>query len=132
MGRTGRKRNGKICILLTEGKEELNFKSAMDEYVKVQNAVNAGKVKLYSPNPILMNKNECFCIMKKFETGPAFIKANSEKTKSVSSDILTRDEYEVYLTSLINEEAHLKSDILPWQMKPSPVYKIKHGILSVR
>ena len=42
MGRTGRKRAGKIVLLLMRGKEETSFIQAKDNYEKVQNMIEEG------------------------------------------------------------------------------------------
>ena len=43
MGRTGRKRAGKIILLLTKGKEEDAFKKAKDNYDKIQKMIVSGE-----------------------------------------------------------------------------------------
>ncbi|PWN49936.1 P-loop containing nucleoside triphosphate hydrolase protein [Violaceomyces palustris] len=48
VGRTGRKRDGKIVVLLTEGRGEQNWKHAKEAYKSVQKDINAGiNVELY-------------------------------------------------------------------------------------
>ncbi|EPQ27508.1 uncharacterized protein PFL1_05046 [Pseudozyma flocculosa PF-1] len=48
VGRTGRKRDGKIVVLMSEGREELNWQQSKDSYKAVQNDINSGlAVELY-------------------------------------------------------------------------------------
>ncbi|KAK0525468.1 3'-5' DNA helicase [Tilletia horrida] len=42
IGRTGRQRDGKIYVLLSEGKEENNWQQSKDSYKTVQKEINAG------------------------------------------------------------------------------------------
>ncbi|KAL9938491.1 hypothetical protein V8E36_003114 [Tilletia maclaganii] len=42
VGRTGRQRDGKIYVLLSEGKEEKNWQESKDSYKTVQKEINAG------------------------------------------------------------------------------------------
>ncbi|KAL3311067.1 hypothetical protein Ciccas_010357 [Cichlidogyrus casuarinus] len=44
LGRTGRARDGKICILLTEGREERNYKSSVSKSKMINNAMSEKKV----------------------------------------------------------------------------------------
>ncbi|KAI5475818.1 ATP-dependent DNA helicase MPH1 [Pseudohyphozyma bogoriensis] len=44
VGRTGRARDGKIIVLMTEGREEKNWDKAKDAYADVQNALVSNKV----------------------------------------------------------------------------------------
>jgi ATP-dependent DNA helicase MPH1 len=43
MGRTGRKRDGKIILLMTEGREEENHKKSQQGYKNVQKSINEGR-----------------------------------------------------------------------------------------
>lgn len=43
MGRTGRKRDGAILILLSKGKEEESYKKALDNYQYIQKAIATGE-----------------------------------------------------------------------------------------
>lgn len=44
VGRTGRARDGRIIVLMTEGREEKNWDTANDAYTEVQNALVSNKV----------------------------------------------------------------------------------------
>lgn len=46
MGRTGRKRDGKVYVLLSKGKEEEAYRKALDNYQWVQKMITAGKLGL--------------------------------------------------------------------------------------
>ena len=58
VGRTGRKRDGKIVLLLTEGKEELAYDQSNTKYLAVQKTIKGqqGK-KLYVCNAYNMQWN---------------------------------------------------------------------------
>lgn len=47
MGRTGRKRDGHVLVLLTQGKEEENYKRAWDDYRFIQNEIESGNKFIY-------------------------------------------------------------------------------------
>lgn len=47
MGRTGRKRDGHVLVLLTQGKEEDNYKRAWDDYRFIQNEIESGNKFIY-------------------------------------------------------------------------------------
>lgn len=52
MGRTGRKRAGKICLLLAEGQEEAKYRKSQSTYKSVQKAITQGTQLVYFPeNP---------------------------------------------------------------------------------
>ncbi|KAF8948422.1 hypothetical protein BGZ47_005004 [Haplosporangium gracile] len=52
MGRTGRKRAGKICLLLAEGQEEGKYRKSQSTYKSVQKAITQGNQIVYYPeNP---------------------------------------------------------------------------------
>ena len=59
MGRTGRKREGRIIILLTEGKEEGSYSTSLSKkkniYKTIQNS--AKNLKFYQNNPPMMPKD---------------------------------------------------------------------------
>ncbi|KAG0260623.1 hypothetical protein BG011_001752 [Mortierella polycephala] len=50
MGRTGRKRKGKICLLLAEGPEESKYRRAQTQYKSVQRAISQGNIIQYYPH----------------------------------------------------------------------------------
>ena len=52
MGRTGRKRAGKICLLLAQGQEEGKYRKSQSTYKSVQKAITQGNQIVYYPeNP---------------------------------------------------------------------------------
>ncbi|KAG6911756.1 hypothetical protein DXG01_000002 [Tephrocybe rancida] len=63
LGRTGRKREGVVHVLLAEGREELNLEKAKDTYKEVQKTILRGEqLELYSDVPRLLPdhvKPEC-------------------------------------------------------------------------
>ncbi|KAI8605704.1 P-loop containing nucleoside triphosphate hydrolase protein, partial [Dissophora ornata] len=50
MGRTGRKRKGKICLLLAEGQEEQKYRRSQTSYKNVQRSIAQGNNITYYPN----------------------------------------------------------------------------------
>ncbi|KAG0203440.1 hypothetical protein BGX28_004267 [Mortierella sp. GBA30] len=50
MGRTGRKRKGKICVLLAEGQEEQKYRRSQTSYKTVQRAIAQGNNIQYYPH----------------------------------------------------------------------------------
>ncbi|KAF9280938.1 hypothetical protein BGZ68_006936 [Mortierella alpina] len=50
MGRTGRKRKGKICLLLAEGQEEQKYRRSQTSYKTVQRAIAQGQNIQYYPH----------------------------------------------------------------------------------
>ncbi|KAI8930021.1 hypothetical protein BC831DRAFT_508680 [Entophlyctis helioformis] len=58
MGRTGRKRQGRIVVLLSKGREEENHKSAQSKYKSVQRAIMEGQGKR-----LLMYQGPAGCVL---------------------------------------------------------------------
>ncbi|ORY07243.1 P-loop containing nucleoside triphosphate hydrolase protein, partial [Basidiobolus meristosporus CBS 931.73] len=55
MGRTGRKRQGKVCMLLSEGKEEQMYRQSQNSYKSIQRAIASGsRISLYDGSPKLL------------------------------------------------------------------------------
>ncbi|KAF9934538.1 3'-5' DNA helicase [Linnemannia zychae] len=55
MGRTGRKRSGRICLLLAEGQEEAKYRKSQAAYKQVQRAITQGNSLVYYPdNPKIL------------------------------------------------------------------------------
>ncbi|KAF9904185.1 hypothetical protein BX616_001378 [Lobosporangium transversale] len=55
MGRTGRKRKGKICLLLAEGQEEQKYRRSQTSYKTVQRAISQGTtIQYYSSSPRIL------------------------------------------------------------------------------
>ncbi|KAG0208266.1 hypothetical protein BGX33_006366 [Mortierella sp. NVP41] len=50
MGRTGRKRAGKICLLLAEGQEEQKYRKSQSAYKSVQRAISQNNSIVYYPH----------------------------------------------------------------------------------
>ncbi|CAD8113807.1 unnamed protein product [Paramecium sonneborni] len=54
MGRTGRKRDGKIIVLLTEGKEAADYEKSVNKYSKLIKELKEFNINLYSSNPRIL------------------------------------------------------------------------------
>src|SRR5579871_1932786 len=67
MGRTGRKREGHVVFLLTEGKEERDHVKSQDNYLSVQRKIAAGNDFHFHPEKsprILPNQFQPLCVKK--------------------------------------------------------------------
>ncbi|KAK9694808.1 3'-5' DNA helicase [Basidiobolus ranarum] len=90
MGRTGRKRQGRICMLLSEGKEEQMYKQSQNSYKTIQRAIASGsKITLFKKNPRLLPKGvHPVCIKKSLvipEYEPRETKRSRQKIAMPSS-----------------------------------------------
>ncbi|KAG0261460.1 hypothetical protein DFQ27_002939 [Actinomortierella ambigua] len=55
MGRTGRKRKGKICLLLSEGQEEQKYRRSVTQYKNVQKSISSGSyLEYYRQSPRIL------------------------------------------------------------------------------
>ncbi|KAF9305061.1 hypothetical protein BGZ74_011557 [Mortierella antarctica] len=54
MGRTGRKRKGKIVLLMADGRETKKYKDAVTRYKGIQNAITRGQITLYPFPPRIL------------------------------------------------------------------------------
>lgn len=54
MGRTGRKRKGKIVLLMADGREATKYKDAVTKYKRVQNAITRGQITLFPFPPRIL------------------------------------------------------------------------------
>lgn len=54
MGRTGRKRDGRIIVLLTEGKEAADYEKSVNKYSKLIKELKDFNINLYSSNPRIL------------------------------------------------------------------------------
>lgn len=54
MGRTGRKRDGRIIVMLTEGKETADYEKSVNKYSKLIKELKEFNLNLYSSNPRML------------------------------------------------------------------------------
>ncbi|KAI9144812.1 hypothetical protein BKA69DRAFT_744589 [Paraphysoderma sedebokerense] len=142
MGRTGRKREGRVCVLLTEGKEVESFKRSQFSYKDVQKAIiqQDKTFELYRENPMLLPRGyRPVCV--KMEMSIAKINRNEGNGKrkrneklNGSGPYLDTEEYVQYTTKY-----RLGVDSLPtvsinrfpeWQQSFRTVYAIQHSSRS--
>ncbi|KAF9911565.1 hypothetical protein EC991_003029 [Linnemannia zychae] len=87
MGRTGRKRAGKICLLLAEGQEEGKYRKSQSTYKSVQRAITQGNQLVYYPdNPRLIpGKQLPTCDFVSIDV-PTYIATTRKKRRRVAGD----------------------------------------------
>lgn len=56
MGRTGRKRDGRIIVMLTEGKETADYEKSVNKYSKLIKELKEFNLNLYSSNPRMLKQ----------------------------------------------------------------------------
>ncbi|KAK9716906.1 3'-5' DNA helicase, variant 2 [Basidiobolus ranarum] len=90
MGRTGRKRQGRICMLLSEGKEEQMYKQSQNSYKLIQRAIASGaKITLFNGNPKLLPADVSPVCVKETLTIPEYqVKvAKKSRRKTIEQDV---------------------------------------------
>ncbi|KAI7877547.1 P-loop containing nucleoside triphosphate hydrolase protein [Lichtheimia hyalospora FSU 10163] len=115
MGRTGRKRQGRCVMIMTE-QEERKYNQAKAAYAQVQRAIaRGGDFQYYTPNPsVLPEKYRPVWCQKRLDIGTFFKPTGrkSKKTKAVESNgtltDATRHEFLQSLNSATLEEAFEK------------------------
>ncbi|KAF9117969.1 3'-5' DNA helicase, partial [Mortierella sp. 14UC] len=87
MGRTGRKRAGKICLLLAEGQEEGKYRKSQSTYKSVQRAITQGNQLVYYPeNPKIIPGGQLpTCDFVSIDV-PTYITTTGKKRKRVAGD----------------------------------------------
>jgi hypothetical protein len=111
MGRTGRKRKGKVVLLLTQGREEEAYNRAQFQYKSVQNAIatqQGNKIIMCAPSldviPIKGQRPECRMLMMNIDETP------TNKCNSAMEETATHD---IYLNSGESLEYQLQFHIPP-------------------
>ena len=106
MGRTGRKREGKIAILLTEGKEESTYLQSLKKKNNIYKIISNSQkhFQFYKQNPLMIPKNI------KIKCHKMFIKVPDEKDETVNESKLSKskktsdDEYKMDEDEDVEEE----------------------------
>ena len=114
VGRTGRARDGRIIVLMTEGREEKNWSKAQDAYNDVQNALVSNKVfELYADGDRMMPK----------DVKPACKKVETKALK-LNLDLITMNGYERLSRRNTAEErkAAAKKDKKPPKLLPADAF----------
>lgn len=152
MGRTGRKREGRILTLLTEGKEESNYKATQNQYKAVQKAItNQGKsFELWreSPRMIPNGMKHPPCVEQHMEITeyqkPAAVggrrksaaldgAAVSESTNSsdlTPSQLADRNFLLGQDIPVMKREAPNLNEKLHWQSQLQPTFQVAHSARS--
>ncbi|KAF9435297.1 hypothetical protein BGZ76_006552 [Entomortierella beljakovae] len=88
MGRTGRKRKGRICLLLSEGQEEQKYRRAQSSYKAIQRAIAQGHhIQYYPYSPrILPPGNPPTCDLVHIEVPDYIAPSTSRKRRKVGDD----------------------------------------------
>ncbi|EJD55504.1 P-loop containing nucleoside triphosphate hydrolase protein [Auricularia subglabra TFB-10046 SS5] len=81
-GRTGRKRDGQFILLMTENREEQNWKKAQEKYEQVQYSIRMAKYELFSDVPRLLPDDITpTCVERAVECEP-YVREVKKKRKS--------------------------------------------------
>ncbi|KAJ9068850.1 hypothetical protein DSO57_1024503 [Entomophthora muscae] len=103
MGRTGRRRKGRVCMLLTQGKEERSFGTSKSTHKSVLKGIKEGNIQYYNLNPRMLPEGvNPTCVKKHIEIPPYQPVSASTKGTSRKSTThgLTPDQldhfYEMY------------------------------------
>jgi hypothetical protein len=88
MGRTGRKREGRIVVLLSEGKEESSYKTSLSKKKNIYNSILNGQKNFdfYKSNPLMIPRGPKPKCEKKLFTIEQEKNANDEKSKDATID----------------------------------------------
>ena len=135
-GRTGRKRKGKICLLVNEGAEQAAVKKAKDQYKAVQNSIIDGsRLEMYCGDLAAILPEDCnpecskeFLVVADSTEKQASTSRVSKNPKVESAqllDYMTKNRIAFENTPKINlaNQTH-------WQTTHLPIIKIEHSSLS--
>ncbi|KAJ3218535.1 hypothetical protein HDU67_005094 [Dinochytrium kinnereticum] len=88
MGRTGRKREGRVVLLLSEGKEEESQKRAQAQYKAIQKAIASEKFRLFGQDMFNLLPKGCkpVCVKQNFEPAPSIETGSKKALKSRAND----------------------------------------------
>ena len=119
MGRTGRKRAGRIIVLLTEGKEEQSYKTSLAKKSSIYKIITNGSknFKFYQNNPLMIPKGlkpKCHKIFIKVPS-----EAVEETTKSKKDAKRIKDPLEVKTKTVKPTKSKRKSKSLKGKIKQS-------------
>ena len=100
MGRTGRKREGKIAILLTEGKEESTYLQSLKKKNNIYKIISNSQkhFQFYKQNPLMIPKHI------KIKCHKMFIKVPDEKDETVNESKLSKSKKTTAKKSKIKKE----------------------------
>ncbi|KAJ3111274.1 hypothetical protein HK100_002745 [Physocladia obscura] len=160
MGRTGRKREGRVLLLLAEGKEEDAHRRSQQQYKTVQKAIIEGqgnKLKMFpstEENAILPPAIRPVCVKSNLEIPDYDLGKKSVGGKITGTKISSKSKNDVregistngpFLNDTQQVEYEQKvyqpdkptlatvlqlSESLVWQSLELPVFRVPHGILS--
>jgi hypothetical protein len=100
MGRTGRKREGKIAILLTEGKEESTYLQSLKKKNNIYKIISNSQkhFQFYKQNPLMIPKHI------KIKCHKMFIKVPDEKDETINETKLSKTKKTTTKKSKLNKE----------------------------
>ncbi|KAJ6639999.1 Fanconi anemia group M protein like [Pseudolycoriella hygida] len=145
MGRTGRKRNGKVCLLVTEGKEHNNLKDSLSakEYTNKKLVTHSEVVDCLVPSPRLVpSEFDPKCVETFIQTGfkslpkkETNVRVASQKRTSVqppssSSDL--RNFFQPLQRTIPTSNRRLRNDLSKRLLPPSPSACETKGDLNER
>ena len=131
-GRTGRKRQGKICLLINEGKEEEAVKAARRSYKNVQNSIIDGtKLDMYNGELAGVIPADCKPTCSKMELVIADIEEKVVKMKksvTAGKAYLDDEQEKDYIRRFMSDDVVLKkfqlNNHLIWQTSELPVIEM--------
>ena len=143
MGRTGRKRSGRIVTLVTAGKEEAQVKKVENTYKEVQRIIAESKLDLYTddvrmvPGDIKPVVDEKILVIPEYQK-PAGKKLTSKKSSTTADskinkrDIFTDVEWRVYSQLYMQPNSvSVDLDRIMRQKIPVHAYRSKSGTSSL-
>jgi len=148
MGRTGRKRQGRIVMLVTEGKEQEQLRTSQQKLKNVQKIIASGKFAYYPYNARLIPQQfrpKYKAVQIEIPPAPVVVAKKRRVTKAERAAVpeppnpmgyLTaaeREEYEAeYGDQLEDEPPQVALDeFVDWFPRPSPVHRIQHSKRSL-
>lgn len=107
MGRTGRKRKGRVVLLLSEGREEQAYNRAQSQYKTVQNAIatqQGNKITMFAPSSDVIPREHTRPECRKMVMNIAEMPANVIPKKRLNATTETSTAPDIYLNSNEMEE----------------------------
>jgi hypothetical protein len=156
MGRTGRKRQGKCIMLMTES-EERKFAQAKDSYNRIQRMISQGTyLTYYQPNPTIIPHNYKPAISRQVLDIGEYVQRELKKRKRAvgagtnldftPSGLLNENAEQVFVSSFNTDldtfsnlkqvmdhywparsGLHSLKKFVPLQSQPKPTYRVKHS-----
>ena len=132
-GRTGRKRKGKIILLLGQGNDESSVKKARAQYKNVQKSINSSKIQVYGgEQSSLITTETISCIMENFEIAVKKPVLKHEKCSLKLEPLMNSDRLDLYSKKYFQNGYSIPSftNYSHWQVSQLKILQTPHGTLS--